>query len=272
MRRSENGLARIFSSRRLLFLIRRDVFLSGRSIVIISITLFLVIVVISIINNFSRHSGFSHFLNFSVTLFIAGYIMAARAFIDIHDKSRAYEWFMLPASILEKFLTRLIITSLGWAVLFTIIYSVASLFGETMNLIIFGYRHVLFNPFSERVLLAVLQYLITQSVFLFGAVYFRKNHFIKTLLAILIVGIGFLLVCLLVWRIFFSSYFPWLFNGNGYEGLTMSLDWESFVYEGEKILNAFGRVIRVVYYLLFAPFFWLLSYLRITETEVKNGV
>ncbi len=272
MKSSAKIVDSVFNPARLRFLIVRDVFLSGRSMIITSVTLFLVIVVISILNNLSRHSGFSHFSNFLLILIIAGYVISAKAFIDIHSKSRAYEWFMLPASLFEKFVARLIITSVGWAVLFTVLYSLASVTGESLNLVLFGYRHDLFNPFSKDVFFVILHYLITQSVFLFGAVYFRKNHFIKTVLSILLVGIGFVLVSLLIWRVFFVGYFPSLFTGDGAEHWGMGFNWVSFNYKIEGVVKAVWVMIRIVYYVFFAPFFWLLSCIRLAETEVRNGV
>jgi len=270
-RKMNSKFSDLLSLKRLGFLIKRDVFLGGRSLIITFITLFLIVVVLSMLNNLSRHSGFSHLSNFSGILFIAGYGITAGAFRDIHSKVRAYEWFMLPASLFEKFLARLIITSIGWAGLFIVLYGLASLLGESLNLAIFGYRHTLFNPLDGRVFYITLQYLITQSVFLFGAVYFKKNHFIKTLLGILLVGIGFVVVLLFVWRIFFWGYLPGGIGGSE-RRFIMELDWSTWGQRINETVKIVWIVLRVAYYVLFAPFFWLLTYFRIAETEVRDGV
>jgi len=259
--------------KRLFNLIRRDIYLNGRSIFITSITLSAVIVVLTVLNNIGNNSGFSHFNNFAMILFFAGYIITAMAFLDMHSKNRAYEWFMIPASIPEKFIAQLIITSAGWSVLFLVNYTLSSLAGEGFNLLIFGYRHAhLFNPFAVSTLTAVLHYLITQSVFLFGAAYFRKSHFVKTSLSIILFVIFIAVLSVFIGRIFFFQYYKEIIKPGNNFNLSMYYGWDNFGYGFRSFLKTGAVIGKIVYYTLFAPFFWLLAYLRITEKEVKNGV
>ena len=259
-------LSDTLEGKRLVNLLKRDVYLSWQSILIKSAALSAVIIVLTVINNMGRNPGFSHLINFALILFLVGYVITAKAFIDMHSKSRAYEWFMLPASILEKFIVRLTITSIGWSVLFLAIYALSSLAGEGLNVLIFGYRHtLLFNPFAFSALKVVLLYLITQSVFLFGAAYFKSGHFVKTSLSIILFVVIIAALAVFIGRIFFFQYYEEIVK-------PIYLNWENLQYDLYPLLKAVSKVCKVAYYVLFAPFFWFLAYLRIKEKEVKNGV
>jgi hypothetical protein len=52
----------------------------------------------------------------------------------------------------------------------------------------------IFNPFTSDVLSTILGFFFYQSIFLLGAVYFKKNNFIKTLLVMIVVVLGTLFV------------------------------------------------------------------------------
>lgn len=266
-------LNNILKGHRLFNLFKHDLYLSWRSILVKSAALSATIIALTVLNNIGRNPGFSHLATFAVILFFVGYIFTAKAFIDMHSKDRAYEWFMIPASILEKFTVRLFITSVGWSVLFLVIYSFSSLAGEGLNLLIFGYRHLnLFNPFAVSTLKAVLHYLITQSVFLFGAAYFRKSHFVKTSLSIILFVIFIAVLSVFIGRIFFFQYYREIIKPGNNFNLSMYYGWDNFGYGFRSFLKTCAVIGKIVYYTLFAPFFWLLAYLRITEKEVKNGV
>ena len=257
---------------RILMLLKHDIFLSGKSILITFITLSAATIVLTILAVIAGNPEFSHLANFSVILFIFGYVITAKSFTDMHSKERAYEWFMLPASMLEKLTAKLLITSIGWAFLFLIVYTLSALAGESLNSLIFNYRHTFFNPFDKNTWFVILQYLITQSVFLFGAAYFKKNHFIKTILSLLTFFIFIVIIAGLLGRIFFFQYFNEIIRSDGHFSSAFNFSWDAFALHLTNIMRILDASGKIVYYALFAPFFWLLTYFRITEKEVKNGV
>ncbi|NOY08341.1 MAG: hypothetical protein GXP33_05830 [Spirochaetes bacterium] len=257
---------------RILMLLKHDTFLSSKSILISFITLSAVTIVLPILAVITGDSEFSHLVNFSLILFIFGYVITAKSFTDMHSKERAYEWFMLPASMLEKFTAKLLISSIGWAFLFLIVYTLSALAGEGINSLIFNYRHTFFNPFDADTWFVILQYLITQSVFLFGAAYFKKNHFIKTILSLLTFVISIAIIAGLLGRIFFFQYFNEIIKPDGRFNSAFNFSWDAFALHITNLMRILAVSGKIVYYALFAPFFWLLTYFRITEKEVKNGV
>ncbi len=205
---------------------------------------------------------------FALTLFIGGFIITSRAFTELHTKSRNHDWLMLPASPIEKFLSRLLLSSLGVGLGSIIYFFLFSLLGSGITAIVFGRAYPLFNPADGTVWLMVLHYIVLQSLFFAGAVYFKKAHFIKTVLVL--TAFVFVVALLLagVARIVFWREFSHLTAGGNFANLDFS--------PIELRLKSAGQVVsvvsQIVYWALLAPVFWVFSYFRLSEAEVRNGV
>jgi hypothetical protein len=78
-----------------------------------------------------------------------------------------------------------------------------------INTLVFGTSHGFFNPFNLTVLKAVGFYLITQSVYLLGSIWFRKLAFVKTVLWVSVFAIGIIVVAAVLGRIVLADHFVW---------------------------------------------------------------
>ena len=274
--KTSGKMSEILKANRIKALLERDIFLSTRSIVVTSITLGLLVIAITFVNNISINTGYSTLSTFATFFVFVGFAVTARSFSDMHSKERAYEWFMLPASILEKFLSKLLFTTVGWTLLFLAVYSISSLLGEVLGILAFGHRHPFFNPLHPDVWRVVLDYCIIQSVFLFGAAYFKRNNLVKTVLAVVLFFSVFAILLFLAGRFFFYGFFTDFVYHNGSGQYRFFFDWNTLPAGINRrlvdILRVVYTAVKFIYYALLAPLFWFFTYLRITGKEVRNGV
>lgn len=208
-----------------------------------------------------------HMTYFTLTLFIGGFIVTSRAFLELHTKNRSHDWLMLPASPIEKYLSRLVLTSAGVAVGIVVYFTLFGLFGAGLMLLLFHRSYALFNPLDGAVWMLVLHYIVLQSIFFAGAVYFKKLHFIKTVLVLSGFGLLLLIVMVVTGRILFWKELLLATHGSFAHSELAAL---------EPLLKSAGRtaalVSRIVYWGLLAPIFWVIAFFRLHEAEVRNGV
>jgi hypothetical protein len=116
------------------------------------------------------------------------------------------------------------------------------------------------------VLEALGYYLVAQSVFLLGSVWWRKLAFLKTVLTIQAVLVGVALVGCITARIVLHEYF---------QGCQLGLDnvpgWNDLMRQttaGVGPLVEIGRVLKIVFLAGTAPVCWLIGWLRLRDIEV----
>lgn len=126
-------------------------------------------------------------------LFTAGGLfITSTMFDELHSPTTAFLNLTLPATTYEKLNNAWFIS----VVLFTITaftgYFVLHLLIQLITAVIVSSTPdiQLFNPFSKDVGTLLYTYVAYNSVFLLGAAYFKKNNFLKTLVAIIFVGVG----------------------------------------------------------------------------------
>ena len=85
-------------------------------------------------------------------------------------------------------------TSVGFAAGTLVFMSAAAAASEALDRLLFGVGHGFFNPFTPAVLQAVVRYLVLQSFFLLGSIWFRKLAFVKTVLWIVVFGVALAIV------------------------------------------------------------------------------
>ncbi len=217
------------------------------------------------------HSGENstmHMVYFTLVLLIGGFIISSRSFMELHTKTRNHDWLMLPASTFEKFLSRLLVASVGVGVGSVVYFFLFSLLAGGLSALLFGRPYTIFNPFDGTVWMLVLRYVVLQSVFFAGAAYFKKAHFIKTVLVLS--GFGFVLLLLTagIARLVFWREFAHLVSGAGFANFDMSVLEPRLQSAGEIFL----LVSRILFWAVLAPVMWVFAYLRLAEAEVRNGV
>lgn len=251
-----------FSIERLWWLLRADFTAGYRTLLTVSGTLAGVILIASLIS-FGPGGGGQEFFTswFGGMLYIWGVIASSRAFRELHDKTRNEAYLLLPASAIEKTVARLFAVTVGLAVYLLVFTTVVSILVEAVFLLLPGTGYGLFNPLDPVVWPLIFGYFFLQSFFFLGAAWFRRRHFIKTSLAITVVGIGLALFIVLTLRLTFATVDLSDLDGliaqaaGSYQGLFQML---------EALRGLFAIVLPVAC--------WSIAWLRVRETQVSDGI
>ena len=76
---------------------------------------------------------YEHLSGYAYTLLTGGCILSSLAYRDLGSSLRRYNYLMLPVSTLEKFLSMWLLTSVGWILLYTLIYTIYTLFANAIG-------------------------------------------------------------------------------------------------------------------------------------------
>jgi hypothetical protein len=205
---------------------------------------------------------------YPLTLFIGGFIFTSLSFGELASEQSRISYLTLPASVFEKFASRLLVTSAGYVLVSVAFYFVFSVIAFAVNMLIFGVAHPVFNPAHPVIVLCIGLYLVTQSVFFAGAVYFRGNALIKTIVALFVLALAFWIFMAIVFagalygivairHIDFP--FDLFFKGQYYPAVP---------HEFDRISTVFAVVIQVLFWFVLAPLAWVIGYFRLKEVEV----
>ncbi len=214
----------------------------------------------SVIDGHFSHSAF-HSGNFGTLLMIGGLIFTSMIFNELSAPQSRQFYLTVPASHLEKFVSKLLITTIGFVVFTISTYWFFSAFNSLMAKVIGGYDISIFNPFRSRNIDMVQIYLVIQSVFLLGAITFRRYSFLKTGLALLLIG----MIFATVWGSAFSAIFYEYFKDGD---LNFAVSGDDIFYDMEDRLTFFGNLLYYLFWLALAPVMWVISYFKLTEKEV----
>ncbi|RPI71606.1 MAG: hypothetical protein EHM45_23315 [Desulfobacteraceae bacterium] len=216
---------------------------------------------------------FSHHI-FLGALYLGGGAVSWKLFSDLHNEAKNPAWMTFPASMLEKYASRIVLSALIFPVCLMIFFAVDSFLLEGVNRLLSGPNHMLFNPVGKLSMLLTAEFLVYQSMFMLGLVYFKKYAPAKAVIAV--VAYLFLtgMVSLFVMNIVFGKYS---------DGLVFTIDLpRAFFIEShlDAGLKAFIKsdeaaplskmVVRVYICIFnfFMPLCWITGYFRIKETEV----
>ena len=203
-------------------------------------------------------------------LLLGGFILTSLIFSeDMFSKDHQHEWLMLPATNLEKFLSKALLVTIGYPVALIVLFFLTSVVTEPIQLIIFGNPMNLFNPFKESDFFIKLgQFWVWNSVFLLGATYFHKAHFIKTVLAIGVIFMVLGLLGMLFARIAFSLKF----------GSSMQM-FDAYFYLGPRVMNPslpslriFSAITKSLYYVVLPLFCMVTAFYRVEEVQATDAV
>ncbi len=254
---------RTFRPKRIALLIRNAILLSVSSIAIVSAALGGVLLVVSALDAWGSGRPGLHRYLYLFVLFNGGLILTSRSYRELHDPLQGLSWLLLPASLLEKTLARIALTTLVLVAGSMLLYLVFSVVSEGLNLLLFDRRHPLFFPFDPLVLKGVLLYMAIQAPFLLGAVYFRKHALSKTVLSLL----GFLLLLalgiLLGARLILGSPFGTM----NAEALLDAADPGAVWMRLGRIGSAAGIAGKTVLLGVMPLICWATCYFRLKETE-----
>ena len=262
-----------FKPRRFAQLLLRDLAGGYRSMLVAMAAVAGTVMLVSFLTVFGqqlagRHAGSGnfHFNLYGNVLFLGGFVVTSLAFREARQNGMGILYLTLPASSLEKFASKLLTTSVGYALGSVVFYTAAAAASEGINRLVFGFGNAFFNPFDTGVLEALGYYCVAQSVFLLGSVWWRKLAFLKTALTLQAVLVGVALVGGFTMRIAFGRYFTgWQLDLGDVPGWNELMRQTSL---GLGPLVEIGRILKIVFLAGTAPVCWLIGWLRLRDIEV----
>lgn len=273
-----------FSLRRLWLLLRGDFLAGWRTPVFFCVFTAVVLFPVSLQRYYDGlvEPSFHQSL-FGYGLFIWGLFATSRAFRTLHDRTRREAYLLVPASTLEKLLARLLPVTLGLGIALPVYFFILSVAVELLNLAIYGSRRPLFNPLDPGIWNLYGTYLVLQSPFFLGAIWFRRLAFLKTLLALVLLNAGLALLGLITvhlatgisgwhfrdlqdlhpdWSIWNIGILDFLLYGVAdlFVNYLMNPDW-----------SVQATILRLMTF-LFPPVLWWIAWLRLREAQVNDGI
>ena len=246
------------SARRLWFLVRSD-FLSGyRVTALFAGTTAGIVFLISLSERPSvSQDPWFHRELFGYILFIWGIWMTSRAFRPLHDKTLREAYLLLPASSLEKLLARLFVVTAGLLLFLLIFSTILSFAIEFFNFLYFGQRRPFFDVLDPEVWHLIGIYIVVQSPYFLGAVWFRRASFLATSLTLVVLCALLMVIWLVADRIAFGG-----------------MDWD--VWNMFDALNVWyfanGGVLQTILLTLLPMALWCIAWLRLKEAQSDHGI
>ena len=268
----------IINLRRLSLLITREFALNKKNVFIMisSMTFVSMLVTYLMPHRFSSDGNiYNYYQMYPQVVFLYCAIASAYSFIELNTSDRIIEFIMLPSSTFEKYLTKFIYSTLGYILMGAFALSITSILVRILNAD---------NPTDFRINVSSLWmnytfllqiYFLFHSIFFFGGVCFRKMELAKTFLVI--VG---LITIFYLCEIFLTEFFT-------FKKVRIHFDLLQQYYEvnnSREFLTTLSRnklnrllwdvrqITAIIGFYILPPLFWILSYLRLKENEVTDGV
>jgi len=203
-------------------------------------------------------------------LYVTGFIFAARMFKTFSYTPGGMHYLLIPATHLEKLVTTILLSTVYYFIMILITYSVGTILGTTLGNLVFSTQNPVSFDFLQmestskvwgnaaiqnRGLGSVFfSFALIQSIFLTGSVYFKRNAIGRTIMVLILVGILIGILEAILFNLTFGSF--------NVEGHSFNL-----AITGNDFLPGIESATQIAKYLLI-PFFWLVSYFRLTEKQV----
>ncbi|QHS61008.1 hypothetical protein [Chitinophaga agri] len=240
--------------------------------VIVLAVLSLILLLVSSTDNFSiTASGLVPI--FFIMLFITGLIFTSLSFGELGNKPQGIDYLLFPASQLEKFLSTLLVTTVGFLLVYHLAFYIAY---QVMDMIVFAKRDVhIVNDLRNYLQDTPAYYWYyawfgAQGFMLLGAVYFQKYSFIKTLfLLTLFLGALYLVNTVFVFLFFGGKMREWYehvpFIGvNITNGGTPVASGNTMLIIPEPLQHTFLFLVKYI----LPPMLWTLAYARLRDKEI----
>lgn len=173
------------SLRRLYLVMKADLYTIYHYYIPFSMTVFFVVLLLSLISGPSIRTGFYNSI-FSLLLIVGTAVVASGSFKDVYTGTLVHNWLLLPATVYEKVLSRIIITYPLFLILVSVLFFLTSVLSYGWTLLLHHEGTVIFVPFKPLLELAPQLFFI-HGIFFLGASIFRKSPFFKTLLSLVLI-------------------------------------------------------------------------------------
>ena len=103
-----------FSPQRLWLLIKRDITIGYRGTLIAAAAVGGFVLLFSLLSAIDTRNDPYYYGMYAALLFLGGYIVTSLAFREVHREESGTFYLTLPGSALEKYLSKLLVTSVGY--------------------------------------------------------------------------------------------------------------------------------------------------------------
>jgi len=209
-------------------------------------------------------------------MYIAGFIFAARTFKIFNYTPSGMHYLLIPATHAEKLTINIILSSFYFFCMILITYVIGTAIGTQLGNLMFGMDNTITfelfqtNPNQMSLInqMNVTEYsglwntfvtfAIIQSIFMLGSIYFKGNAIGKTFLTVIGISIILVMIELFLLKVTFGTY-----HLNG-QMINFNINFNSGYMFGSQI----SQILSGVFKYALIPFFWVVTYLRLTEKEV----
>lgn len=243
---------RYFNFKRLLLQIRNDIARNYRTWLITLGAITGVLMAIDILPGIIAGRPYIPVIPFYVIFMLIGFVFSSTMFSEIHDSQQGLVYFTIPASNLERVISKLLISNILYILVSFIYFVLFCLIIKEVNGMFFGLTG---GEFSFNWDLARI-YFILQSIFVFAGAYFKNKAFIKLLFSLFVINI--------ILSIYFTIGFHLIFPEALFEGTNYNFSLSRLPGLGIDIY----RYMNFIFNWVLAPYFWILTYFRIREKEI----
>ncbi len=248
----------------------------GMSIIVLTVLL-LIMLLLNLSDNFRVYPAMTRLIPlYFIGMFMTGLIFTSLSFSELANKPQGTDYLLFPASQLEKYLSTLLVTTIGFQLIYHFAFYLAYL-GIDAILLMHNGQHMK-NDLSEAFNHGPLVYFyylwfFAQAVMLLGAIYFQKYSFIKTV---------FLFVAFILSLYFLNTIFSYIFFGkrmvswNGqfpFVGINVMLGEHPSEYDPQthKFLMLPSTIRDGLLFFskyLVTPILWTVAYMRLRDKEM----
>ncbi|MBD3391978.1 MAG: hypothetical protein GF410_08155 [Chitinivibrionales bacterium] len=251
------------NARRLALLMRNDILSQSRPILLTAGAAFSFLFVAWGISLFTGHSHDFYPFFFGATVLMGGIVLTSLSFSELHHGLKGIAYLTLPGSLVEKYISKLVLTSVGFAGATVVFFYLFSLVAALIARLAFGNSMPVFDVTADGIAGYLITFLTIHPLVFFGGIYFKRLALVKTLLCVFSFLIGLGIVMLFVGWPLFAGIDGAVAMHNLFSNLS-----EFFRVHGRALAAAGKMLTRFV-----MPVFFIgLGYLRLTEYEVNNGV
>lgn len=200
-----------FSLPRFGHLMRKELAASRRLPLIVAAATFFLLSIIAYAFMDDKDPQF-HQIFYPILLLGGGFIFTSISFSELYVVQQRQSYLNLPASTLEKFLSKYLISGIGFITLTALAYWIFSIIIDGISRYFFDYSFHTFKPFGEHNQLFFKIYLGVQTIFFLGAILFRKYNFFKTVASAFVVIIILEIIAVILFRIVFYDMFDGLYR------------------------------------------------------------
>lgn len=249
----------IFNPGRVFYLIFRYIRLNYSPIITATAVVTGLILLISLVQ--MRSSGImnqNYFIEFTTRImFLGGIILAANSFRELNSSAKAPFYMNLPASILEKLAASWLSVSVLYLAYSFISILIINVLVSFAGQVFFDIPFKIVNLFSSHLLKNYAEFMVIQSVFIFGATYFRKSNFLKTLLWSFITAFIIMLFSVILHRIMLGNFNAFNLTVEG-----------PFSSSNIIFVQNLHHVLKIAFWAITWPYFMIISFLSLKERQV----